>query len=59
LRKKLKADLRDVLAYTKQEYLMLSNQEIRMNKAALVIYRIIHKWWRARQRRKLELASCL
>ena len=37
MRKKFKKDLKDMLAYTNEEYLLMSNAEIRKRDAAILI----------------------
>jgi len=53
MRKKFKKDLRDMLVYTKQEYLMMSNTELRKRRAGLRIKRFIVKKFRERKLREL------
>lgn len=59
MRRKFKKDLRDMLVYTKQEYLMMSNAELRKRRAALRIKRFIVKKYRETKRRLLEQKSAL
>eukprot|EP00347_Sterkiella_histriomuscorum_P006457 403352701 len=59
MRKKFKRDLRDMLVYTKQEYLMMSNAEIRKRRAGLRIKRFIVQKYRERKKQELEQRSAL
>ncbi len=54
MRRKFKKDLRDMLAYTKQEYLLMSNAEIRRIRAANKIKRFMLKHHREKKKRNRE-----
>lgn len=54
MRKKFKRDLRDMLVYTKQEYLMMSNVELRKRRAGLQIKRFLVKRFRDKKLFELE-----
>ena len=59
MRKKFKKDLRDVLSYTKQEDLLLTNYEIRKIRATKVIRRNVTIWWRRKTRKAKEAKAAL
>ena len=59
MRKKFKKDLRDMLAFTKQEYLLMSNQDLRKRYSGLLIKRFMVKRYRESKRHILEERSAL
>ncbi|CDW82611.1 leucine-rich repeat and iq domain-containing protein 3 [Stylonychia lemnae] len=59
MRKKFKKDLRDMLVYTKQEYLMMSNKELRKRRAGMRIKRFIVQKFREKKLRELKERSSL
>jgi len=59
MRRKFKKDLRDMLVYTNQEYLLLSNYEIRRRSAAKIIKRNVLHWFRDKQKVILQRRSSL
>jgi hypothetical protein len=59
MRKKFKKDLKDMLVYTGQEYLMLTNTEIRQRNAARRIKNFMIKRYREKKRKTLHLRSAL
>ena len=59
MRRKFRKDLKDMLSYSKQEYLLLSNVEIRRIHAASKIKSSVVKHHRAKKKTSLEEVSCI
>lgn len=59
LRKKLKRDLRDMLVYTNEEHLMMSNVELRKRAAAKRIYLQMMEFYNRRETLRRRIAAAL
>ena len=59
IRQRFKRDLMDMLRYTGQEYLLMSNEEIRQKAAGIIIKNFVMKKYREKKRQELEQQSAI
>ena len=52
-------DLKDLLAYTGDEDLLLSTEEIKMRDNARIIFRNMYRYWQKKKKERRELAATL
>ena len=52
-------DLKDLLAYTGDEDLLLSTEEIKMRDNARIIFRNMYRYWQDKKSERTELAATL
>ena len=58
-RRKFMKDLKDLLAYTGDEDLLLSTEEIKMRDNARIIFRNMYRYWQKKKTERRRLAATL